>query len=1040
MGDTHLNFTDVSRNPSSPTAQQSSGTDGSHHGRKYQPNANEKKTPWMQRPGNKRLVIGVSVVVAIIIIILIIVLPAVLTKKSGSDAAGGSTSQTTPQPYISKCQSTMSKAFTKTVKLPSVNDPRPKVKMAPVPERIGNNVLVKRAYLVEFASDSTDKNHARTITRLLRLSNAIDPSAVTIRRSIQTSLFSGVSFSIDQDHPIEAVENIEGAVAIHPIYTYSHPQPVKTFDYNELYNTGSDTINSYNLTGVRHIHDIYKNFGAGVKVAVIDTGVYYLHPALGGCFGPGCKVEFGYDLVGNSYTDDNPVFMPDADPLDPCPDGSHGTHVAGIIAANSTGITDISFSSYVPFIGVAPQATLGAYRVFGCSSSAPSDAITEAIYRAYNDGADVINLSLGGPGPYSGSAEGLAIQRVTDAGGTDPFRLSFMTPKGDNSFLAYVVVAAGNSGSGGFQTTGDIANEPSSLSACSVDNKYNLLMDSFVIIGPNNTKILYQPGTNYGGWRSITNSTIVVNDPTRSNSNDGCNGPSVIIMGAVVLFQYQDSDECDTETRCNKASVQGAIGCLIYNTNNIAGSSNIPSGSISLSDGLSIISTVAANTSAMYTFTDRLEPVTISTGGTVSDFSSIGPSGDLFLKPRLCGIGGRVYSTISPIAAATVNFTRAYAVYSGTSMASPYLAGTLALFLASLGNPAPNTVSGVASNGVCRPSFSMAMNIFQSTAQTVNIYGSSVLSSTLQQGAGLVDIRRTIAATTMLSPSELSLNDSVRIASSYTVKVFNIGTTAASYVVTHGGAALGTPKNGNSDQLLLVPSYSANYANVTIVPSTFVLQPEQSLNITLRFTPPTGLNTTLLPFYSGFIYVSNQNNGDVVHLPYAGVVGDYSSARIIVRTASNTAVTGVASQSGVYISDTQQATLNATLGIRLTLVAAWSTRLFIAEAISVNDTSLPGQNQSLGILKDEAYNTFVYISDISRNTAVETQSFSDSYQLLWYGSVCAAKSIKNCTTATASRLPQGQYRLRFSALKHFGNISNPNDYDVYRSPSFLLTY
>ena len=91
------------------------------------------------------------------------------------------------------------------------------------------------------------------------------------------------------------------------------------------------------------------------------------------------------------------------------------------------------------------------------------------------------------------------------------FIFFFVTYKDDNSFLVYVVVAAGNSGSGGFQTTGDIANEPSSLSACSVDNKYNLLMNSSVIIGPGNTKILYQSGTNYGGWRSITNSTIVVN-------------------------------------------------------------------------------------------------------------------------------------------------------------------------------------------------------------------------------------------------------------------------------------------------------------------------------------------------------------------------------------------------------------------------------------------------------------------------------------------------------------------------------------------------
>ena len=138
--------------------------------------------------------------------------------------------------------------------------------MAPAPEKVGNNVLVKGAYLVEFALDAGVKTQARTITRSLQLSHSIDPSAVTIRRSIQSSLFSGTSFSVDQDHPVEAIENIEGIVAVYPIYTIPRPQPVRTLGYSELYSTGSDTINSYNSTGISYIHDVYKNFGAGVRV------------------------------------------------------------------------------------------------------------------------------------------------------------------------------------------------------------------------------------------------------------------------------------------------------------------------------------------------------------------------------------------------------------------------------------------------------------------------------------------------------------------------------------------------------------------------------------------------------------------------------------------------------------------------------------------------------------------------------------------------------------------------------------------------------
>jgi subtilisin family serine protease len=65
--------------------------------------------------------------------------------------------------------------------------------------------------------------------------------------------------------------------------------------------------------------------GEGVKVAVIDTGIDYLHPALGGGFGDGYLVSYGYDLVGDNYTGYNTP-VPDDDPYD-C--GGHGTHVAG---------------------------------------------------------------------------------------------------------------------------------------------------------------------------------------------------------------------------------------------------------------------------------------------------------------------------------------------------------------------------------------------------------------------------------------------------------------------------------------------------------------------------------------------------------------------------------------------------------------------------------------------------------------------------------------------------------------------------------------
>ena len=118
--------------------------------------------------------------------------------------------------------------------------------------------------------------------------------------------------------------------------------------------------------------------GVGITVAIIDTGIDYGHAALGGNFGPGFKVVGGWDFVND-----------DADPID---DNGHGTHVAGIVAANSPEL-----------LGVAPDAQLFAYKVLdGSGYGFPSDAIA-AIERCadpdgnldVSDRVDVVNLSLG---------------------------------------------------------------------------------------------------------------------------------------------------------------------------------------------------------------------------------------------------------------------------------------------------------------------------------------------------------------------------------------------------------------------------------------------------------------------------------------------------------------------------------------------------------------------------------------------------------------------------------------------------------------------
>lgn len=170
--------------------------------------------------------------------------------------------------------------------------------------------------------------------------------------------------------------------------------------------------------------------GHGITVAIIDTGVDYHHPDLGGCFGPGCKVVGGYDFVNN-----------DGDPLD---DFGHGTHVAGIVAANGV------------LLGVAPDANLLAYKALDAGGFGLESTVIAALERAVDpdqnpiteDGAEVINLSLGSSGAPDGPLSEAAEAAVA-AG-------------------SVVVAAAGNSGA--YATIGAPANAEHVIAVAASDN------------------------------------------------------------------------------------------------------------------------------------------------------------------------------------------------------------------------------------------------------------------------------------------------------------------------------------------------------------------------------------------------------------------------------------------------------------------------------------------------------------------------------------------------------------------------------------------
>ena len=143
--------------------------------------------------------------------------------------------------------------------------------------------------------------------------------------------------------------------------------------------------------------------GKGVKVGVIDTGIDYTHRDLKQAYKGGKDLVDGdEDPMETKGTADYATF--------------HGTHVAGIIAANGK------------LKGVAPEAEIYAYRALGPGGSGDTEQVLSAIDAAIEDGVDVLNLSLGnnvnGPDlPISlalNKAVDLGIVAVTSNGNSGP--------------------------------------------------------------------------------------------------------------------------------------------------------------------------------------------------------------------------------------------------------------------------------------------------------------------------------------------------------------------------------------------------------------------------------------------------------------------------------------------------------------------------------------------------------------------------------------------------------------------------------------------
>lgn len=517
-------------------------------------------------------------------------------------------------------------------------------------------------------------------------------------------------------------------------------------------------------------------------------------------------------------------------------------------------------------VGVAPEATLGMYRIFGCSGGAPDDIIVSAMIQAVNDGADIISMSLG--------------QLVYWEQAT--FYPDLIQSIIDNRVA--VIAAAGNDGAEGPFALSAPALSPSAIAVGSVENK--LLTTVYTATTDNDQPLDYVSVMPLVEDAPITVFLLGtgVGGPINSTISDGCYFPAWTAAEALI----NDPDHtailialdgfCSINAYVSLLDTIGITRIIYYPVD--------PSSPIIMSEPgttdtytiisldydtsqqiLADISNTPSGASFVLNFRDTRVHDKINTAGDAMDyFSSIGPTIEMTQKPQLSAPGGNILATW-PVSAG------GYAVLSGTSMATPFAAGCYAL----LKSEHPKL------------SISELTSLLQSTSTPINGLDSKILSSTAHQGSGLVNAYGAVVADSIVSPPDLSFRDSSTPASqSITIK--NTSKFPKSYQVAHEGASymrrFSDFTSGTVGQYLRFHLLSeAMYATAAIDSTSFTLKPGQSKTITVTVSPPQELRPESLPTYSGYFKISSGTSDYVV--PYIGVPYSRYDANYIARNTSD---------------------------------------------------------------------------------------------------------------------------------------------------------
>ncbi|HEY1080165.1 MAG TPA: S8 family serine peptidase, partial [Bdellovibrio sp.] len=532
---------------------------------------------------------------------------------------------------------------------------------------------------------------------------------------------------------LDQVKALPNVIMGEKVSSFARPQPLAAAAEPKTA-VGERTSVNFIGSDIAHAQGLH---GEGLRVGIIDTGIDYTHkmlggegteeaykannPALANAGFPNKKVVGGIDLVGTEYNSASPdaalrVPKPDANPLD---EGGHGTHVAGTVAGIGDGTNTYS--------GVAPAADLYALKVFGAKGSTSDEVVIAALeYAADPTGdltfakqLDVVNLSLGSGYGNPHIMYNHAIRNLV-RGGT------------------IVVAAAGNSGDTGYIVGAPGISDDAISVASSVDNQ--------------NQNVLF-PAAEFKFAAETLNAEMIEAAITKPLAEMTEAQGELLFLGLADAdfaspikeqvkgkVAFIDRGKVSFAEKIQRAAEAGAVAVVVANNNDEApfvmggdGKFDIPAVMISKKDADTLKAQMKSTAvTANLKTTVKIEKPWLA--DTISTFSSRGPrSDDGMIKPEISAPGTNIISADMGGGAKGVE-------NSGTSMASPHIAGVMALLKQKHPTLNPQELKSVL----------LAHGKVISDAKGVQY-------SVSRQGAGRVQVGASLNAKAVTMPAALSL-------------------------------------------------------------------------------------------------------------------------------------------------------------------------------------------------------------------------------------------------------------------------------------------